>query len=72
MEKGGLCWEMDYVLFGCEWKKEIFCWVVLFFWVLLVVVFFIFCGCSYFIIFLLIVIFMEIVNLKVGFRNCFM
>ena len=36
MEKGGLRRETDYVLPGREWKKEIFRWAALLFWVSLV------------------------------------
>lgn len=69
MEKGGLRRETDYVLSGREWKKEIFRWAALLFWVSLVAALSISCGCSYFIIPPLIVTFTEIVNSKAGFRN---
>jgi len=69
MEKGGLRRETDYVLPGREWKKEIFRWAALLFWVSLVAALSISCGCSYFIIPPLIVTFTEIVNSKAGFRN---
>ena len=66
MEKGGLRRETDYVLPGREWKKEIFRWAALLFWVSLVAALSISCGCSYFIIPPLIVTFTEIVNSKAG------
>lgn len=50
MEKGGLRRETDYILPGREWKKEIFRWAALLFWVSLVAALSISCGCSYFII----------------------
>ena len=62
MEKGGLRRETDYVLPGREWKKEIFRWAALLFWVSLVAALSISCECSYFIIPPLIVTFTEIVN----------
>lgn len=67
MEKGGLRRETDYVLPGREWKKEIFRWAALLFWVSLVAALSISCECSYFIIPPLIVTFTEIVNSKAGF-----
>ena len=74
MEKGGLRRETDYVLPGREWKKEIFRWAALLFWVSLVAALSISCGCSYFIIPPLIVTFTEIVNSKAvsvfGDRSC--